>query len=50
MKWFNNPKRYVFIFRKKNEDVFVHYRSIEDEEFKSLAEGDKVQFEVFVLK
>ena len=46
VKWFNNSKGYGFISREENEDVFVHYRSIEDEGFKSLAEGDKVQFEV----
>lgn len=46
VKWFNNSKGYGFISREENEDVFVHYKSIEGDGFKSLAEGDKVEFEV----
>lgn len=46
VKWFNGSKGFGFISREEGEDVFVHYRSIEGEGFKSLEEGDKVQFNV----
>lgn len=46
VKWFNNSKGYGFISREKGEDVFVHYRSIEGDGFKSLDEGDKVSYKV----
>ncbi|GAB4363499.1 MAG: cold-shock protein [Calditrichia bacterium] len=46
VKWFNSSKGYGFISRENNEDVFVHFRSIEGDGFKSLDEGDEVQFEV----
>jgi CspA family cold shock protein len=46
VKWFNGSKGFGFISREEGEDVFVHYRSIEGEGFKTLEEGDKVQFEV----
>ena len=46
VKWFNGSKGYGFISREEGEDVFVHYRSIEGEGFKTLEEGDKVQFDV----
>ncbi|MBP8976022.1 MAG: cold shock domain-containing protein [Bacteroidetes bacterium] len=46
VKWFNNAKGYGFIKRQSGEDVFVHYKSISTEGYKSLAEGDKVEFEV----
>lgn len=46
VKWFNSSKGYGFITRDEGEDIFVHYRSIEGEGFKTLEEGDKVQFEV----
>ena len=46
VKWFSDQKGYGFISREENEDVFVHYKSIEGDGFKSLAEGDKVEFEV----
>jgi len=46
VKWFNANKGYGFITRDSGEDVFVHYRAIEGDGFKSLDEGDRVQFEV----
>ncbi|HEX9653925.1 MAG TPA: cold-shock protein [bacterium] len=46
VKWFNGAKGYGFITREAGEDVFVHFKSIVGEGFKSLEEGDRVQFEV----
>jgi cold shock protein len=46
VKWFNNAKGYGFIKRESGEDVFVHFKSIVGEGYKSLNEGDAVQFEV----
>jgi len=46
VKWFNSSKGYGFISRKEGEDVFVHYRSIEGDGYKSLDEGEKVTFDV----
>lgn len=46
VKWFNSSKGYGFIAREEGEDVFVHHNAIEGEGYKSLDEGDKVQFEV----
>lgn len=46
VKWFNAGKGYGFISREGKEDVFVHFKSILGEGFKSLNEGDKVQFDV----
>lgn len=47
VKWFNNSKGYGFIsLGQDGEDVFVHYSSIRAEGFKSLEEGDDVEFEV----
>jgi cold shock protein len=46
VKWFNGSKGYGFISREEGDDVFVHYRNIEGSGFKSLEDGDKVQFEV----
>lgn len=48
VKWFNEKKGYGFIIPDgMNQDVFVHYSSIKCEGFKTLNEGDKVQFEMF---
>ena len=48
VKWFNDKKGYGFIVPDgTTQDVFVHYSAIQSDGFKSLAEGDKVQFEVF---
>ncbi len=46
VKWFNNAKGYGFISRENGEDVFVHYKSVTGEGYKTLNQGDKVQFEV----
>ena len=46
VKWFNNSKGYGFISREEVEDVFVHFNAIEGTGYRTLAEGDKVQFEV----
>jgi CspA family cold shock protein len=46
VKWFNNAKGYGFIGREDGPDVFVHYSAITSEGYKSLQEGDKVEFEI----
>jgi len=46
VKWFNNAKGYGFIQRESGQDVFVHHSSINAEGFKSLNEGDTVEFTV----
>jgi CspA family cold shock protein len=46
VKWFNNAKGYGFIGREGGADVFVHYSAITSEGYKSLAEGDQVEFEI----
>lgn len=46
VKWFNNAKGYGFIGREDGPDVFVHYSSIQSEGYKSLQEGDDVEFEI----
>jgi len=46
VKWFNNAKGYGFIERASGGDVFVHYTSIAGEGFRSLAEGEQVEFTV----
>jgi CspA family cold shock protein len=46
VKWFNSSKGYGFISREEGEDVFVHYRSIEGDGYKSLDEGDEVSYKV----
>lgn len=48
VKWFNEKKGYGFIIPEgMNQDVFVHYSAILQDGFKTLSEGDKVQFELF---
>lgn len=46
VKWFNNAKGYGFIGREDGADVFVHYSAISSEGYKSLQEGDVVEFEI----
>jgi len=46
VKWFNAAKGYGFISRQSGEDVFVHYRSIQGDGYKTLNEGEKVSFDV----
>lgn len=46
VKWFNASKGYGFITREEGEDVFVHFKAIQGEGYKSLEEGDQVEFEV----
>ncbi len=46
VNWFNNAKGYGFIERDGGSDVFVHYSAIQGEGFKTLSEGQKVEFEV----
>ncbi len=46
VKWFNEKKGFGFITEDGGNDVFVHYSAIKEEGFKTLAEGDKVSFEV----
>jgi len=46
VKWFNNEKGYGFISRNSGDDVFVHHTAIQGSGFKSLNEGDSIEFEV----
>jgi cold shock protein len=46
VKWFNNEKGYGFISRNSGDDVFVHHSAIQGSGFKSLNEGDAVEFDV----
>ncbi|MCK4260484.1 MAG: cold-shock protein [Halanaerobiales bacterium] len=46
VKWFNNEKGFGFIERENGNDVFVHFSAIQNEGFKSLDEGQAVEFEV----
>lgn len=46
VKWFNDSKGYGFIEQKNGDDVFVHHSSINGSGFRSLREGDRVEFEI----
>ena len=46
VKWFNESKGYGFIEQQSGEDVFVHFSAITGDDFKTLAEGQEVEFEV----
>ncbi len=46
VKWFNSEKGYGFITTDEGNDIFVHYSAIKEEGFKTLNEGEKVEFEV----
>jgi CspA family cold shock protein len=46
VKWFNNSKGFGFIEQEDGEDVFVHFSAIQADGFKTLNEGDHVEFEI----
>jgi len=46
VKWFDNKKGYGFLAREDGDDVFVHYTAIGGDGYKSLTEGQKVEFEI----
>lgn len=46
VKWFNDSKGFGFVARENGPDVFVHHSSIQGEGFRSLSEGDQVEFDV----
>lgn len=46
VKWFNDAKGYGFIAQDSGEDVFVHFSAIQSEGFKTLQEGQEVEFEI----
>ncbi len=46
VKWFNDAKGYGFIQRDQGEDVFVHFRALRGEGYRSLKEGQRVEFTV----
>lgn len=46
VKWFNNAKGFGFITREEGDDVFVHFRSIQGDGYRSLDEGQNVEFKL----
>ena len=46
VKWFNSSKGYGFISREDGDDVFVHFKAIEGDGYKTLDEGENVEFEI----
>ena len=46
VKWFSDSKGFGFISQENGDDVFVHHTAIQSDGFKSLSEGDQVEFEV----
>lgn len=46
VKWFNNEKGYGFIVKENYDDIFVHYSAIVDQGYKTLNEGELVEFEL----
>jgi CspA family cold shock protein len=46
VKWFSNEKGYGFISREEDKDIFVHYSAIQTDGYRSLEEGQEVEFEV----
>lgn len=46
IKWFNAKKGFGFIQQENGEDVFVHYSAIQEKGFKTLKEGEQVQFDI----
>ena len=47
VKWFNDAKGFVFIQRDEGTDVFVHYTAIQGDGFKTLREGQEVEFDLY---
>lgn len=48
VKWFNNEKGYGFIVKENYDDIFVHYSAILDDGFKTLTEGQMVEFDLVI--
>lgn len=48
VKWFNNEKGYGFIVKENYDDIFVHYSAILDDGFKTLTEGQLVEFDLVI--
>lgn len=46
VKWFSNQKGYGFITTDEGKDIFIHFSAIQGEGYKTLAEGDTVEFEI----
>jgi CspA family cold shock protein len=46
VKWFNNTKGYGFISQQTGADVFVHYSAIQEKGYRTLREGDQVEFDI----
>jgi cold shock protein len=46
VKWFNDTKGYGFLEQENGEDVFVHFSAVQQDGFKSLKTGEKVEFEI----
>ena len=46
VKWFNNKRGWGFIIKEDGEDIFVHYSAIKEDGFRSLDEGQRVQFDI----
>lgn len=46
MKWFSNEKGYGFITQSDGEDVFVHYTAIQGDGYKTLTDGQRVEFDI----
>jgi len=46
VKWFSNQKGYGFITPEEGKDVFVHYSAVQGDGYKTLEEGDEVEFEI----
>ena len=46
VKWFNDTRGYGFIARPEGDDVFVHFSAIVSDDFRTLTEGDEVEFEL----
>ena len=47
VKWFNDSKGFGFIERREGEEIFVHYTAIRNDGYKTLAEGQEVEFDIY---